>query len=337
MSGKLSEWTLVLAFATPIAVADDIAAESTPAGTGYIDYFGYADCVVLENAHTRVVLGHHAGGRVLEYAWKGENSIYLDPAHEGWVYDPDKPTIDPSGGRFDIGPEMVIPSHPDLWLGAWQAEITGPRSARLTSVEDGPTGVQLVRDFQLDEHSSHLVCTQTIRNVSDEPNEWCHWSRTFGRGNGICVIPLGDHLNRFPSKYLVYGPGPVMNYAPEDENIRVRDNYLEIIDTPAQPMIAVDSYVGWFSFLMTNDLMFVKRFPTYPDRMYNDMASFTIVMWYYKDLLCELDPIGPKERLAPGQSASFTEDWWLIPYQFPASRTAVDLAEVARLVDREAR
>jgi len=329
MTGRMAVTALILGgiwFSTPRpALGEDMP------GTGYIDFFGYENCVLLENEHARVILGEH-GGRVLEYSWKGQNSIYLDPDHEGWIYDPEKPVIDPSGGRSDIGPEMVIPAHVDLWAGPWKAEIIGPRAARLTSVDDEATGTRLVREFRLDESTSHLAFTQTIHNISKAETEWCHWGRTFALGRGICVIPLGDHLNRFPEKYLVYGPGPVMNYSPEDPNIRVRDGYLEIIDTPIEPMVAVDSYAGWFSYLMTNDLMFVKRFPTYPDRMYNDMAGFTIVMWYFKDLLCELEPIGPKERLAPGQSAAFTEDWWLLPYDFPETRTGVDLEGVAAVV-----
>jgi len=333
---KCEIFLVLCASVTLIAQIERAEAEETPVGTDYIDYFGYPDCIKLENENTRIVLGLH-GGRVLEYSWKGENSIYLDPDHKGWIYEPGEPTIDPSGGRCDIGPEIVIPPHPDLWLGKWTGEIIGPRSARLISVEDEPTGTQLVREFKLDESSSRLTFTQIIKNVSAETKEWCHWSRTFALGRGICVVPLSDHLNRFPNKYLVYGPGPVMNYRPEDPNIRVRDGFLEIVDTPQEPMIAIDSYAGWFSYLMQNDLMFVKRFPTYPDRMYNDMAAFTIVMWYFKDELCELEPIGPKEIIAPAESASFTEEWWLVPYEFPASRTAVDLDEVAQMVNREAR
>ncbi len=90
------------------------SADSGPyPGTGHEDFFGYPECITLENETTRVILGTH-GGRVLEYSWKGDNAIYLDPDHNGWIYEPGEPTIDPSGGRFDIGPEMVIPSHPDL-------------------------------------------------------------------------------------------------------------------------------------------------------------------------------------------------------------------------------
>lgn len=331
-------WVFLVLFAVGMLVCktESAGAEEMPEGTGVIDYFGYADCIKLENKDVRVVLGLH-GGRVLEYARKGKNAIYLNPEHEGWVYEPGEPTIDPSGGRFDIGPELVLPHHPDLWVGKWSGEITGPRKARLISVEDEPTGTQLIREFELDESSSHLSCTQIIKNVSDETIERSHWSRTFGQGRGICLVPLGDHFNRFPNKYIVYGPGPIINYEPEDPNIRVRDGFLEILDTPIEPWIVIDSYAGWFGYLMRNDLMFVKRFPTYPEKMYNDIASYTVVMWYFEDEMCELEPVGPKEILDPGEAASFTEDWWLLPYKFPQSGGDVDLDKVKQIVDRDAR
>ena len=42
-----------------------------------VEYFGYDDCVALENESTRVVLCPHGGGRVLEYALHRTNAIYL--------------------------------------------------------------------------------------------------------------------------------------------------------------------------------------------------------------------------------------------------------------------
>ncbi|OPX22318.1 MAG: hypothetical protein B1H02_06340, partial [Candidatus Latescibacteria bacterium 4484_107] len=236
------------------------------ASTDVVEYCGYPDCIKLENEQSRVILGAHGGGRVLEYAWKGENVIYLDPDQNGWKYDPEKSVIDPCGGRLDIGPETVIPKHPELWLGSWTAEEIGPGAARLISAQDAATGVQLIREFQLDDLSSRLTCTQIIRNHSDETRHWCHWGRTLAQGGGICIIPLTAHSripltahSRFPKKYIMYGPGPVMNYHPNDPNIRVREGYLEIIGTPASPKLGMDSYAGWFAYLMKNDLMFVKR------------------------------------------------------------------------------
>jgi len=46
----------------------------------------------------------------------------------------------------------------------------GPSAARvrLTSGPDEATGVQLIREFRLDAKSSHLACTQIIKNISQE-------------------------------------------------------------------------------------------------------------------------------------------------------------------------
>ncbi|MDP6597629.1 MAG: hypothetical protein QGI86_17420 [Candidatus Poribacteria bacterium] len=315
-----------------IFLNEDADAKNETANANFIDHAGYSNCIKLENQNTRVVLGAHCGGRVLEYSWKGQNAIYLDSAHDGWVYHADKPTIDPSGGRFDIGPESIIPKHPELWLGKWTAEIVDSNRARLISAEDDATGTQLIREFRLDKLSSHLVCKQIIKNVSKETKTFCHWGRTFALGEGICLIPLSPN-SRFPKKYIMYGPGPVMNYRPEDPNIRVRDGMLEILGTPKRPKLGMDSYAGWFCYLMKNNLMFIKRYPTYPNRVYNEMAALTISIWYYKDRVCELEPIGPMETILPGQSTSFSEEWWIVPYDFPDKRMEVNLEEVKQVVD----
>ena len=314
-----------------------IAADAKHPGTGRIDYHGYARCVKLENPNCRLVLCHQCGGRVLEYSWKGRNVMALSPKAAGKVYDPKTQRGGAAdGGRFDIGPENTIPPHPDLWVGQWTAEITGPRAARLTSPPDAATGVQLVREFQLHETSSRLRCTQIIKNVSKQTRHWCHWSRTFAPGGGICVIPLTPG-SRFPNSYIMYGPDSVMMYRPSDPNIIVRDGFLLITGTPAHPKLGMDSCAGWLAYVMKNDLMFVKRFGTYPDRPYNEMAALTLSIWYYKDELCELEPIGPKNNIAPGKSASFTEDWWILPHKYPPDPAKLDLEKVEAAVDKEAR
>ena len=98
--------------------------------------------------------------------------------------------------------------------------------------------------------------------------------------------------------------------------------------------VLTDSYAGWFCYLTRNDLLFVKRFPTFPDRVYNEMAGFTVSMWYYKDMMCELEPIGPRTDLAPGKSASFTEQWWLLPHKFPRSGQNVDLKALSETISK---
>lgn len=291
-----------------------------------ITFHGYPDCIELGNDGVRVVVSPVGGGRVLEYSWKGENALFLEEAETGKPHVPGKAAL-ATAGRFDIGPEKTIPPHPKLWAGQWTGEVLGPRAARLTSQKDEATGVQLVREFRLDETGSRLTCTQTIMNVSDHVTEWCHWSRTFGRGKGICFIPLTSP-SRFPNGYVMYEDGDRINFRPTDPHIRTRDGMLEIFDVPKYPKLGMDSSAGWFAYLMRNNLLFVKRFKVDRDRVYNEVAGLTISIWYPEDRRVELEPIGPRERLSPGQSASFTEEWFLLPFVFPKPGELVDLAKL---------
>ncbi len=312
----------VSALASPSFAGDFTGVIVTP-------YFGYTSAIALTNGNVKAVLCPEVGGRILEYSIEGKNALFLSEKEKTW-----KPgdSLQSSAGRFDIGPELVIPQRNALWEGVWTSEIVGDRHARLTSPDDPSTGVRLVRDFVLDEKSSKLLCSQTIINISNESVEWCHWSRTFAVGRGICVIPL-TKPSRFPNSYVMYEEGSLINMRPEDANIRVRDSHLEILGAPRKPKLGFDSYAGKIAYYAPNDLLFVKKFKTFPDRVYNEAAGLTISVWYPDGDMVELEPIGPRERLEPGKSASFTEEWWLVPMQFPGT-SEIDLDELKRVTDR---
>jgi hypothetical protein len=207
--------------------------------------------------------------------------------------------------------------------------------ARLSSHADPVTGAQIVREFELDPDTSRLRCTQIVTNTSASERVWFHWSRTLATGGGIVVVPL-TRPSRFPNSYVMYGLDTSIDYLPDDPNVKVRDGFLEIVGAPKHPKLCLDSHAGWLAYIATSSLLFVKRFATFPDRMYGDIVAPTVSVWYYRDLLCELEPIGPEERLGPGESASYTEEWWLVPHEFPARRDALDPVEIAAAVRRVA-
>lgn len=92
-----------------------VAAE-LPDGVRRVKVLNYPDCFELANSDTRVTLCHHVGGRVLEYSFKGRNALYLDSREEKWGT-PGGPKAPSSAGRFDIGPEYLIPQRDKLWAG----------------------------------------------------------------------------------------------------------------------------------------------------------------------------------------------------------------------------
>ena len=48
-----------------------------------------------------------------------------------------------------------------------------------------------------------------------------------------------------------------------------------------------------------------------------------------------VEPIGPRERLKPGESASFTEEWWLLSHPFPKEGQQLDLKALAEQVEKQ--
>jgi hypothetical protein len=311
---------------TRIAFADEPTAR-------VIKFHGYTQAVELKLGKTRAVLCPQAGGRVLAFSVGDNDAMYLDEAEKNWQSGKPGPI---TAGRFDYGPELTVTPHPKAWAGEWTAEITKTNSVKLTSPRED-AGIQLMREFCLVRHDAFvgLSCMQTMTNVSKETREVCHWGRSFSPAGGICVIPLGDRPSRFPSKYAIYEDSATINVKAMDDQIRVRDGYVEILAPPRKPKLGFDTYAGWLAYVMPNDVLFVKRFPAYPDRVYNEAAGLTLSVWYPRGPQIELEPIGPRERLKPDESASFTEDWWLLEHPFPKKGQKIDLKALAEQVAKQ--
>jgi hypothetical protein len=318
-----------IAVVVPLCVLISAASSDEPSGVRHVQYFGYDDAVELttDDQTVRVVVAGQNGGRILEYSLHGENVLFLSDDEIAWHPGDRAPS---SAGRFDIGPELVVPPRDLLWSGTWQVEIVADRHVRLTSPDDPGPGVRLIREFRLDGSSPRLICLQKIVNVSDHPVEWCHWSRTFVVGRGVCAIPVSEP-SRFPNKYVLYEDGSMINMRPEDPNVRFRDGWLEVLGPPRKPKLGFDSYSGTIGYFAPNNLLFVKRFRTFPNRVYSEAAGLTISVWYPDHQMVELEPIGPRERLMPGNQASFQEEWFLIRHPFPESKQP-DLTELAKVI-----
>ncbi len=302
-------------------------------GAGLVSYYGYDDCIELRNEKVRVVLCPGAGGRVLEYSLEGTNVLSLSPDGAGWKAGSGekRPLLD--AGRFDIGPEKVINRGQVLWSGEWRGEVTGDRAARLTSQFDPESGVRLIREFHLHETDSQLRCTQTIVNESQKPVSVCHWGRTFAVGGGIVVVPRSSR-GRFPNGYVMYEGANSIQLKPEDAKVFVNKDSVIVTGSPEHEKLGFDSHAGWFAYLAPTNQMLVKRFPTYPDRPYNEVAGLTVSVWYPEKDRVELEPIGPAEDLKPGQRAAFTEQWWLLPHAFPENQDDIDFQDIRKIVSR---
>ena len=285
---------------------------------------------VIENKDITVSISL-MGGRITEYSLNGENVLYTGLSDSMKYTEEVQGYFYPSAGRFDIGPEKVIPKRPGLFSGEWKLLKKSKNEISIISSKNKATGVQLQRIFKLANDGCLLECKQIITNVSSEVKKYCHWGRTFAKGNGICLIPLNPH-SRYPEQFLMYGPnmGMLFNNLPM-QNLKVENDVLAITGPPGYPKFAFDSPEGWIAYISTNNLLFVKTFPIYPDKIYGEMAGNNSSVWYFDTAVCEIEPIGPWEYIPPQKSVEFTEKWWLYSYEFPQDRNP-NINKIVRII-----
>ena len=319
------------AFALLICVSSMLRAEEPTARVA--PFHNYKKAVELKLGSARAVLCPEVGGRVLSFTIDGADAMWLDDAEKTWA--PGKPAPS-SAGRFDYGPELTVTPHPRTWGGEWLATIE-KECVTLSGPREEAAGIRLVREFAFVQKgkSIGLRCRQTMINIGEETREVCHWGRSFSPGGGICVVPLGDRPSRFPSKYAMYEDSAIINVKNADDLIRERDGCLEILAPPRKPKLGFDSFAGWLAYAMPNNTVFVKRFKTDPDRVYNEAAGLTLSVWYPKGPRIELEPIGPRERIKGGESKRFTETWWLLPHPYPKVGEKLDLKALREQVLRD--
>jgi hypothetical protein len=282
--------------------------------------------VKISNGKIDVVFDLGMGGRVTKYTLNG-NNVLFDKTTGGYKYS------GPDGGRCDFGPEKIVPPRPETWTGSWDLVDKKNNYIKIQSQVAKAAGVQLVREFTLDKNSSHLKFVQTIINIGHSTKRYCHWSRTFREPNGICLAPLNPN-SRFPKGYMVYTADNKLDYMPEGgKNEKVTDGILEVSGPPENPKIVTDASEGWLAYITRDNQLFVKKFEIFPDKVYGEMNGATVSLWYNAEGICEIEPIGPWEWIKPGKSISFTENWYLMDFEYPENKR-IDLNEIRTIIQK---
>ena len=309
-----------------------LTAGSLFARTERVEAYGYEDCIRISNDEVEVVLDPNVGGRVLAYTRNGTNVLYINKELNGKIYRGPDDFFEVCAGRIDIG--HGFPSRPDLWIKKWASEITGEWSARMTSEVCSVTGFQLVRDFTLVEKGSRLEVTQTITNRTDETKRVSHWGRTFVTGGGIAYAPINPD-SRYDEGFATNGEknGSILVRHEDHPSVRIREGVLEIFKSPPFHKFYMDGHEGWLAYLTPENLLFYKTYKIFPEAMYGDRMASTASIWYSGDRVCEIEPMGPLVYLEPEESTEFSEQWYLVDFDYPEDGS-VDLEQLKIIVSK---
>jgi hypothetical protein len=285
-----------------------------------IDYGGWPNCIKLSNGIIELVATTDVGPRIIRFGFSGgDNEFFEDPSQMGktgattWMgY---------GGHRFWLAPEK----NPRTYYAdnfPVRYEMDG-NTLRLIPDVELTTRVQKQIEITLHPDSNQVELVHRATNHNLWGIELAPWALSVMRSGGKAIIPQEPYS---PHPAIPDEPGQVIDqrfYLPvrnlvlwsytklNDPRFAFLENYILLNQDPnaKRPQkVGVSNEVGWVAYAR-NGHLFVKTFTYEPDAVYPDNGC-NVETFTNADML-ELETLGPLVRLAPGESATLKEDWYL--------------------------
>jgi hypothetical protein len=272
-----------------------------------VTWHNLPNCLKLANPDAEVVVTTDIGPRIVHYALPGGANIL-----GGSPGDVSKPDVwyPWAGHRLWIAPEHRVRSYgPDNGPVAHRPE--GTRGVRLMQPVEPTTHVQKEMVVTLDERGPGVTIEHRLTNRGTAPTELATWGLTIMAGNGTALLPHEPFI-RHEDEILPARPLVLWHYTDlSDPRWQHGPRFLRLTgdaakDTPQKAGIL--NKVGWAAYAREG-LLFVKRIPFDAKATYTDHGCNTEV--FTRADFFEVESLGPLVTLAPGQTASHTERWFL--------------------------
>jgi hypothetical protein len=309
---------------------------------------GKWESIDLKNELIEIQAVPEIGGRIIQYKlgdydffWVNEElagkeipASRLGPNGEWLNYGGDKVWPAPQGQDN----EQQWPGPPDAVLdgGPYTAEVIKKndraKAIRMTSEKDERSGIQFSRKFKIFDDSTRVRVEATMENIDTKPRGWGVWvvtqfdtSNRHSDGhnkNYWAYCPINPDSMYHKGYNVMFGLVGHLSYKPDYENGMMRVHYDYRVGK-----IGMDSSAGWIATLdATDGYVFVHRFDYEPGRAYPDNASVEFWLNGLGELtawgsqlekmpedtpyLMESEVLSPFAWLEPGESYTFSYDWY---------------------------
>jgi hypothetical protein len=288
--------------------------------------FAGHDCVKLENDGLTLWVTESIGPRIIGLALQGGDNLFAELPDE---------TLDcPAGGTFFFrgGHRLwYAPEDPQRTYIPDDAPVT------ITEVESGilvtqpieaQTGIQKSLTITLPGHDAHVIIDHTLHNRGAASVELAPWAITQLRPGGVAILPQpsepADEHGLLPNRHITLWPYTSIN----SPHITWGDRFVFVraVMREGALKIGFPNPAGWLAYAV-DDTLFVKRAAYQPDADYFDRGSSSEC--YCNPRFLELETLGPRTVLAPGQSITHCEAWALyaVASFHPTETAAQDLVD----------
>ena len=276
-----------------------------------IPHAGWNRNLYLANDHAEVIVTLDVGPRILSYKRPNGENVFKN--YDDQLGSSGETEWKIRGGhRCWIAPEdEVLTYHHangpvDYRIEEFTEEIV------IDSIQTQSGRIMKTLGVTLADNDSHVTVRHTARNDGDEPIQIASWALSVMNPGGIEIIPqppLGMHpRDLLPNRGIVLWPYTDLT----DPRWHLGRDFFTLRQSEGFPptKLGLAHREKWVAYVL-GDSLFIKTFDhvtgaVYPDGGCN-FETFT------NDEMLEIESLSPLAALAPGESVSHTENWYLFP------------------------
>jgi hypothetical protein len=280
-----------------------------------ISYRGWQKAYRISNGTVELVVLADVGPRVISYSFVDGENVFHDVAEQRGLTGGSEFRLY-GGHRLWVWPEVERTYFPDNV--ALLVSQHNNKVVRFTApVESELPGSNLQKEFeiQLDEVGSRVTVSHRITNRDGRPTELAPWAPTMMRAGGRAILPLPPRAAMDKDHFQSVGPLTLWSFTDfADSRWALGTEFIQLHQQSKptgrfqEQMTGIFNPAGWGAYFVEGTV-FVKRAQVVPGAPYPDFGcNFEI---FTNPEFLELESLGPKVQLAPGESTIHQEVWTL--------------------------
>lgn len=275
-----------------------------------ITCFMNLECIRLKNDSLELLVTQSVGPRLIRLSLPGEENLLAEL--------PDVTLDCPGAGKLKLwgghrlwhAPEVQRRTYlpDDQPLAVTEIE----NGVRVTQPTEAQTGIRKIMEIALPDQTATVIIDHLLVNLGMWPVELAPWAITQLRPGGFAVLPQvttpADAGGLLPNRRLVLWPYTDVN----NPHIRWGNRFIFVrANVQAGALkLGFANPAGWLAYHIDRTL-FVKQADYRPDGDYFDFGSSSEC--YCNPQFIELETLGPRTTISPGQSVTHRETWQLFP------------------------
>lgn len=272
-----------------------------------VTFNGWDNTVRLSNGDVELLITTAVGPRVVRFGYIGEKNLFAEFEEQ-------------KGGSGEA--EWMIRGGHRLWVAPEVSPVTYeldnfpieveeiPDGIRTSQPTDSLSGIHKTMDITLDPERNSVKVVHTITNENEKAVDVAPWALSVMAPDGMAVVPMPAHIPHTDrlthnQEWSIWG---YTDFSDPRWTLGSRYVFFRQDRTRGPNKLGIAHREGWIGYLL-DEFLFTKYFTyeegaTYPD------AGMNFETFSNEEML-EVESLGALVNLAPGESASHTEEWKL--------------------------